>query len=93
MKEKELLLKEIEKNIEIDSIETKKILIILLVGVIFLLAAILKIWISNQIYLTSIKINKEIYLLNRLKSENQILKSKLEKLKFKNRLNTNLNLK
>lgn len=91
MKEKDVLLKEIDRNFKLNSTEIKKILIILLLSMVFLFAAMLKIWISNQIYLTSIKINKKIGLLNRLKSENQILNSKLNKLKFQNRLNMNVN--
>ena len=85
--EKEVLLDGIEEIIE-SKIPTS--LVINLVIVLFFLLVLLipKIYIANGIYLNSVKINKLLNEYYSLKAENSILKSKIEKLRFENRLNS-----
>ncbi|QCT94860.1 hypothetical protein FE773_06580 [Caminibacter mediatlanticus TB-2] len=87
MKEKEEILKNIDGVIEDNKISfyiVRNIVIAIIFSLVLLLP---KIYISNHIYLYSIKINKLLNEYYSLKAENSILKSKIEKLKFKNRLN------
>ncbi|WP_456469953.1 hypothetical protein [Caminibacter sp.] len=87
MKEREVLLGEVEKVIERDRISISIIKNVIFIMIFSLVLYIPKIYVSNQIYIYSIKINKLINEYYSLKAENSILKSKIEKLKFKNRLN------
>ena len=86
-KEKEALLNGIE-----DVIESKiplSLIVNIVIVLFFLLVLLLpKIYIANEIYLNSVKINKLLNEYYSLKAENSILKSKIEKLRFKNRLNS-----
>jgi len=61
---------------------------IVIVSIFVLVLLIPKIYIANYIYFDSIKINNLLNEYYSLKAENSILKSKIEKLKFKNRLNS-----
>jgi len=86
MEDKDILLEEItpvlEKSIFISVI--KNVIMIMLFLFVLLLP---KIYISSYIYLLSVKINKKLNEFYSLKAENSILKSKIEKIKFKNRMN------
>ncbi|WP_457560002.1 hypothetical protein [Caminibacter sp.] len=87
MTEKEALLDGIEEVIE--SKIPKTLVINIVVILLFILVLLIpKIYIANGIYLNSIKINKLLNEYYSLKAENSILKSKIEKLRFKNRLNS-----
>jgi hypothetical protein len=86
MDDREELLEEIAFIIEKDSLS---ILLIrnVIFGIIFLLAILFpKIYISNKIYVYSVKINKLLNEFYSLRAENSILISKIEKIKFKNEL-------
>jgi hypothetical protein len=85
--EKEALLDGIEDIIEskLPSSLVRNIVIVLLFIMVLLIP---KIYIANGIYLNSVKINKLLNEYYSLKAENSILKSKIEKLRFKNRLNS-----
>jgi len=61
---------------------------IVIVSIFVLVLLIPKIYIANYIYFDSIKINKLLNEYYSLQAENLVLKSKIEKLKFKNRLNS-----
>ena len=85
-KEKELLLEDINEYIVQESISVT-IIKNLILSIIFSLTILFpKIYISSQIYLKSVKINKLLNKYYSLKAENSILSSKIEKIKFKNRL-------
>jgi len=86
--EKTLLIEESAKYIKTDSFSfiLAKNIVITVVFSFFLL--IPKIYIASSIYYSSIQINKRLNEFYSLKAENSILKMKIEKLKFKNRLNT-----
>ena len=85
--DKTLLLEEVSNHIQIHSISASIVRNIILT-IAFAFALFLpKIYISSQIYLTSVKINKKLNEYYSLKAENSILLSKIEKIKFKNRLN------
>lgn len=88
MNEKELLVDKIEEVIEETSISVKIIRNVIIVAIFALVLLIPKIYISTQIYLDSVKINRYLNEYYSLKAENSILESKIEKLKFKNRLNS-----
>ena len=79
--ELEEIYNEIEKQKFINIIY-KSIFISLFVFVV----VIPKIFLANQNYLISIKINKALNEYSNLNSENQILKLKIKKIKFKNRI-------
>jgi len=51
-----------------------------------LMLSIPKIYVATNIYYTSVKINKLLNEYYSLEAENSLLKSKIEKLKFKNRM-------
>ena len=53
---------------------------------IVLILALIKIYLSNQIYYESKKVNKLYRQVEALKAENKILKQHVEALKFKNRV-------
>jgi hypothetical protein len=86
MHEKELLLEEVSKVIEEDSLSVSVIKNVVL-GIVFSLSVLFpKIYISNHIYNYSLKIDKLLNEYYSLKAEQSILISKIEKIKFKNRL-------
>ncbi len=85
--EKEALLQELASVIEWESISITFIRNIALAVAISLVMLLPKVYISNEVYLTSIKINRLLDQYYSLKAEHTILASKLEKIKFKNRLN------
>ena len=85
--EKEALLKEVTPVIELESLSISLIKNIVIAIAISLVMLLPKIYISNEVYLTSIHINKLLNKYYSLKAEHTILASKLEKIKFKNRLN------
>ena len=85
--EKEALLEELASVIEWESISITFIRNIALAVAISLVMLLPKVYISNEVYLTSIKINRLLDQYYSLKAEHTILASKLEKIKFKNRLN------
>ncbi len=88
MDEKNLLLEEVTSQIQTQSISVSIIKNLVLV-ISFAFALLLpKIYISSHIYLDSVMINKKLNEFYSLKAENSILLSKIEKIKFKNRLNT-----
>ena len=87
MDEKSVLIEKVAPHIQTSSISAsiiKNIVILILFSFALFLP---KIYISSQIYLTSVKINKKLNEYYSLKAENSILLSKIEKIKFKNRLN------
>ena len=86
MKEKEILINEVSKEIEKSFILNivRNVVVVLLFSFALLIP---KIYISSHIYILSVKINKKLNEYYSLKAENSILKSKIEKIKFKNRLN------
>ena len=59
-----------------------RVIIIILVFITFLL--LLKVYISNKIYIVSREIHKTATKIDALKEEQNILKLKIEKLKYKN---------
>jgi len=62
-------------------IDTKTTVLILIIITIMLL---IKVYISNRIYIVSREIHKTATKVNALKEEQNILKLKIEKLKYKN---------
>ena len=86
MKEKEILLKEISPVLEKSFVQgiVRNVVIVLLFSFALLIP---KIYISSYIYILSVEINKKLNEFYSLKAENSILKSKIEKMKFKNRMN------
>ncbi|GAB6044669.1 hypothetical protein JCM11957_02670 [Caminibacter profundus] len=88
MNEKEVLLENIDGVIEESKISIAIIRNIVIVSIFVLVLLIPKIYIANYIYFDSIKINKLLNEYYSLQAENLVLKSKIEKLKFKNRLNS-----
>ncbi len=89
MNEKSILIEEVSKHIQTKSISASIVKNIVLT-ITFAFALFLpKIYISSQIYFTSVKINKKLNEFYSLKAEHSILLSKIEKIKFKNRLNIN----
>ena len=88
MVEKEEILSGIEDSIESNKLSLYLIRNIVIAIIFSLVLFIPKIYISNHIYIYSIKINKLLDEYYSLKAENSILESKIEKLRFKNRLNS-----
>jgi len=85
--EKSALLEEVTPHIQTQSISVSIIKNIIVV-ILFAFALFLpKIYIASNIYYDSVKINKKLNEFYSLKAENSILLSKIQKLKFKNRLN------
>ncbi|MCF6205767.1 MAG: hypothetical protein L3J47_02565 [Sulfurovum sp.] len=60
--------------------------VILMVMTIVLILALVKIYLSNQIYYESKKVNKMYAQVQALKAEKKILEQNVEALKFKNRV-------
>lgn len=86
MNEKEVLLDEVSKVIEEDSLSVSFVKNVVF-AIIFSLAILFpKIYIANNIYIYSLKINKLLNEYYSLKAEQSILTLKIEKIKFKNRL-------
>ena len=84
--EKAELLENIEEYIEQESL-SKTIVRNLILTIIFSLTILFpKIYISSQIYIKSAQINKLLNEYYSLKAENSLLVSKIEKIKFKNRM-------
>ena len=88
MDEREVLLNELDEAIEEENLSAVLIKNVVFVIIFSLVLFIPKIYIANNIYINSVKINKLLNEYYSLKAENSILKSKIEKLKFKNRLNS-----
>jgi cell division protein FtsL len=88
MREKDDLLDELDEVIEEKKISIVIVRNIIIVAIFILVLLLPKIYISNKIYEYSVKINKLLNEYYSLKAENSILKSKIEKLRFKNRLNS-----
>jgi len=87
MDEKNLLLEKVAPHLQTETISIS-IIKNLIIVIAFSFALFLpKIYISSQVYLTSVQINKKLNEYYSLKAENSILLSKIEKIKFKNRLN------
>jgi len=80
------LLENIEDYIVQDTISTTVIRNLILAIVISLMVLLPKIYISSHIYIKSVKINKLLNEYYSLKAENSLLISKIEKIKFKNRI-------
>jgi hypothetical protein len=84
--EKAQLLENIEEYIEYESL-SKTIVRNLIFTIVFSLTVLFpKIYISSQIYLKSVQINKLLNEYYSLKAEHSLLASKIEKIKFKNRM-------
>jgi len=84
--EKAQLLENIEEYIEQESL-SKTIVRNLILTIIFSLTILFpKIYISSEIYIKSVRINKLLNEYYSLKAENSLLASKIEKIKFKNRM-------
>ena len=84
--EKVELLENIEDYIVQEAISTTFVRNLVLTIVIFLAILFPKIYISSYIYLNSLKINKLLNEYYSLKAENSLLRSKIEKIKFKNKI-------
>ena len=85
--EKEILLQEVSSVIELESISISFIRNVVIAIAVSLVMLLPKVYISNEVYLTSIRINRLLNQYYSLKAEQTILSSKLEEIKFKNRLN------
>jgi hypothetical protein len=84
--EKAELLENIEDYIVQESL-SRTIVKNLILTIVFSLTILFpKIYISSQIYVKSVEINKLLNEYYSLKAENSILASKIEKIKFKNRM-------
>jgi cell division protein FtsL len=81
-------LEEVYEQIENEKLSSKIIRNVIFGFVFILVLSLPKIYIATDIYYTSVKINKLLNEYYSLKAENSILKSKIEKLKFKNRLSS-----
>ena len=84
--EKELLLNDIDQIIVQESLPLTIIRNVVLAIVFSLVILFPKIYISSNIYTTSVRINKLLNEYYSLKAENALLASKIEKIKFKNRM-------
>ena len=84
--EKVELLENIEDYIVQESISATVIKNLVLAIIISLVILFPKIYISSYIYINSLKINKLLNEYYSLKAENSLLTSKIEKIKFKNRI-------
>jgi len=88
--EKEILLESVSKQIYTRGISADVAGRIFIIAAFILTLSLIKIYISSNIYSTSVNINKQLDQYYSLVSENSILKSKIEKLKYKNILESNL---
>jgi len=75
------------QNLEASFLEIHFKKFLFFIFLIFLLA-LPKVYIGIEIYKNSVKINKLLNEYYSLKAENSILKSKIEKIKFKNAINS-----
>ena len=85
--DKKTLLEEIDEVIEEENLSPSLVKNVILAIAITLTLLLPKIYISSHIYLTSLKINKLLNEYYSLEAENSTLVAKIEKLKFKNRMN------
>ncbi len=85
-KERELLLDDIDQLIVQESLSSAIIKNLILTIVFSLTILFPKIYISSNIYVKSVHINKLLNEYYSLKAENSLLASKIEKIKFKNRM-------
>jgi len=88
MDEKRVVLEEVYEQIESEKLSVTIIKNVIFVALFVLMLSIPKIYIATNIYYTSVKINKLLNDYYSLEAENDILKSKIEKLKFKNRMSS-----
>lgn len=86
MEREELLegIEEIQKSYE--NLDVKFLITVILSMIIVFLLVFPKIYLRNHIYYTSRDINKLLSEYETLKEENRLLKQKLEKIKFENRV-------
>ena len=84
--EKAELLENIEDYIVQETVSSATIRNLILIAIVSLVILFPKIYISSHIYINSLKINKLLNEYYSLKAENSLLKSKIEKIKFKNRI-------
>jgi len=84
--EKTELLDNLENIIEEESLSITLVRNVVLAIVFSLVILFPKIYISSEIYIKSLKINKLLNEYYSLKAENSLLTSKIEKIKFKNRI-------
>ncbi len=75
-----------KKRKEPNGITFKMVMIILISVTIVLILATIKIYLSNQIYYESKKVNKIEREVSALKAERVLLEQQIEALKFKNRV-------
>ena len=85
-KEKSELLNNIDEVIVQESLSFTIVRNLILTIVFSLTILFPKIYISSQIYLKSVQINKLLNEYYSLKAESSLLASKIEKIKFKNRM-------
>jgi cell division protein FtsL len=88
--DEKVILEEVYDAIEGEKLSTAIIRNVIIFVLFVLMLSLPKIYIATNIYYTSVKINKLLNEYYSLKAENSILKSKIEKLKFKNRLTSTL---
>ncbi len=74
------------KKSEPNGITFKMVMIILIAVTIVLILTTIKVWLSNQIYYESKKVNKIQREVSALKAERVLLEQHIEALKFKNRV-------
>ena len=86
MTEKEALLEEVSQVIEADSLSITLVKNVVLIIAFSLAILFPKIYIANSIYVNSFHINKLLNEYYSLRAEHSFLASKIEKMKFKNRL-------
>jgi len=86
MQEKDILVEEVSSVLEKSFVLSivKNIVVVLLFSFSLLIP---KIYISSNVYNLSVEINKKLNEFYSLKAENSILKSKIEQIKFHNRMN------
>ncbi|ROR40808.1 hypothetical protein [Caminibacter pacificus] len=86
MDEKRVVLEEVYDQIESEKLSVTIIRNVVIAALFVLMLSIPKIYVATNIYYTSVKINKLLNEYYSLEAENSLLKSKIEKLKFKNRM-------
>jgi len=86
VQERAELLENIEDYIVQESLSTTIVRNLILTIVFSLTILFPKIYISSEIYVKSVQINKLLNEYYSLKAENSLLASKIEKIKFKNRM-------
>ena len=86
VEEKAQLLDNIDQVIVQENLSATIVRNVILTVIFSLVILFPKIYISSHIYLKSVKINKLLNEYYSLKAENSLLASKIEKIKFKNRM-------